>query len=105
MFTPTHDSGFSYLPYQGVQSIFLSAERCTHGEDVRCIKFEVKDVWQDVGTQLWGTTRWKGKAVFNILRDKRLHPQPLQSRNGKATSGTPTARAPIASFAENVQAV
>jgi hypothetical protein len=83
----------------------LSVERCTHVEDVSGRRFQVNDVWQDVGPQPWGTSRWTGKTVFKISRDKRLHSQPLQSRNGKTASGAKSTGNPIVSFANTVDTV
>ena len=83
----------------------LSVERCTHVEDVSVIRFKVKDVRHDAGTQPWGTTRWTGKTVFKISRDKRLHSQPLQSRDGKTTPDAKSLGNPIVSFATTVHTV
>jgi hypothetical protein len=43
--------------------------------------------------------------VFKISRDKRLHSQPLQSRNGKTASGAKSTGNPIVSFANTVDTV
>ena len=45
------------------------------------------------------------KQFSKTIRDKRLHPQPLQSRNGNITSGAQSTCSPIVSFANTVRTV
>ena len=78
---------------------------CTHVEDVSGMGFKVKDAWHDVGTHPWGTTRLACETVFRISRDKRLHSQPLQSRDGKTTPDAKSTGNPIVPFANTVDTV